>query len=88
MKLNQELRALARTATADRLSEDLAEDDIESVRQIKNPSKAKIRDEVLAIFKDTRTRDMVARHAPNLAKAPLFNGTRPGLRMEIPRDLV
>ena len=68
--------------------EDTKETDIESVRSIKNPSKSRIKDEVLVIFKEVAVRDRVARQAPVLARAAEVHGMRPGLHMEIPRLLM
>ena len=67
---------------------DVTENDIETIRQLKNPSKSRICDEVLVVFKDVAVRDNVARSAPNLAKADPINGTKPGIRLEIPRSLL
>ena len=48
---------------------DVTENDIETIRQLKNPSKSRICDEVLVVFTDVAVRDTVVRSAPNLAKA-------------------
>ena len=64
------------------------EEDIEMIRQVKNPTKSRIVDEVLIVFKTIAVRDSVARLAPNLAKADSIGGVRPGIRLEIPRHLM
>lgn len=51
--------------------ENLQEESVEVVRRIhraKRKSKSRIRDELLVLFKDVETRDMVMSFAPNLAK--------------------
>ena len=67
---------------------DVTENDIETIRQLKNPSKSRICDEVLVIFKGVAVRHTIARSAPNLTKADPINGTKPGIRLEIPRSLL
>ena len=55
----------------------ICEADIDTVRQVKNPTKARIKDEVLIVFKETTMRDNVARRAPGLAHTAEIGGLRP-----------
>ena len=73
----------------------LAESDVEEVRRITDAKRnfrrenrvSSITNEVLVVFKDTMTRDMVLSYAPNLSDWRGSKGGNVGIRIEIPIHL-
>ena len=64
----------------------LPESSVETIRKISNPRSnrpSKITDEVLVVFRDVATRDMVFSYAPNLANYRTRSNP-PGIRLDFP----